>query len=324
MGIPVASSLRAWNGEFPSRQVGKGMMKYLYIFALSLLVACDGDSRQTVGPRYSSGAPAGTTPIYRLAVHPLHNPYRLAEAYQPLIDYLNRHVQGVQFELEASRDYQAYEAKFRARDPEFLLPNPWQTLEAMKVGYGVIAMAGDAEDFKGLFVVRKDSRIRSVADLKGKVVSYPSPTALAACIMPQYFLQSHGIDVNKEIDNRYVGSQESSIMNVYLRQADAGTIWPPPWRLFQRDHPREANELKVIWETSSLMNNSVMARDDVPSGIRDRVRQLLLDLSQSPDGAQILAAMATARFHPADDAAYAPVREFISRFEKEVRAVEKP
>jgi len=61
--------------------------------------------------------------------------------------------------LEASRDYQAYEVKFRNRKPELILPNPWQTLEAIKVGYQVIAMAGDAEDFNGIFIVRKDSGI---------------------------------------------------------------------------------------------------------------------------------------------------------------------
>lgn len=51
----------------------------------------------------------------------------------------------------------------------------------------MIAMAGDPKDFKGIFLVRIDSGIKVPADLKGKAVSYPSPTALAACIMPQYF-----------------------------------------------------------------------------------------------------------------------------------------
>ena len=69
----------------------------------------------------------------------------------------------------------------------------------------------------------------------------------------------------RDIENRYVGSQESSIMNAYLGQTAAGATWPPPWRAFQKEHPREAAELKVIWETESLVNNSVMVRDDVPA-----------------------------------------------------------
>lgn len=296
---------------------------FISFMFLLCLAACGNEDNQPEGPKYSTEPTKRAVPVYRLAIHPLHNPQKLVESYQPLIDYLDRYVQDARFQLEASRDYQAYEAKFRQRGPEFLLPNPWQTLEAMKVGYKVLAMAGDAEDFKGIFLVRRKSGIRTPADLKGKVVSYPSPTALAACIMPQHYLHNHGIDVNKDVDNRYVGSQESSIMNVYLKQADAGATWPPPWRQFQKDHPKEAAQLDVIWETPHLMNNSVMVRDDVPPRVRDRVRQLLIDLAGSKEGRHILGAMETARFHPADDASYTPVHAFIERFEREVRPVEQ-
>lgn len=286
-----------------------------------LLAACEQQPAEK--PLQYSSAPSGAvTPIYRLAIHPLHNPQKLSEAYQPLVDHLNRQLQGVEIEMEASRDYQAYEQKFRAREPAFLLPNPWQTLQAMKVGYHVIAMAGDAEDFKGVFIVRKDSSIKMPADLKGKVVSYPSPTALAAAMMPQYYLHTKGIDINRDIQNIYVGSQESSIMNVYLGKAAAGATWPPPWRLFQKDHPNEAAQLEMIWETPPLMNNSVMVRDDVPEAIRELVKKVLLDLTQAPEGKAILAGMATARFHAADDTSYDRVRDYIARFEKEVRPVE--
>ncbi|MFC1626246.1 phosphate/phosphite/phosphonate ABC transporter substrate-binding protein [Pseudomonadota bacterium] len=258
-----------------------------------------------------------------MAIHPLHNPKKLAEAYQPLINFLNANIQEATFDLEASRDYQAYEVKFRARTPAFLLPNPWHTLEAIKVGYRVIAMAGDADDFKGIFIVRKDSGLQTPADLKGKIVSYPSHTALAACIMPQYYLYNHGLNINQDIENVYVGSQESSIMNAYLGKSAAGATWPPPWRLFQKDHPEQAAQLKLIWETPPLMNNSVMARDDVPEVLRNKVLTLLVSLGQTSEGRAILTGMSTARFHAANDASYDRVREYVTTFEREVRPVEK-
>ena len=295
------------------------------LFAL-LLAGCEPPPAEKP-LQYSTAPSAAGLPVYRFAVPPLHNPHLLAEAYQPLVDHLNQQLRSArieaQIELEASRDYQAYEEKLRARAPALLLPNPWQTLQAMKVGYQVIAMAGNADDFKGIFIVRKDSDIKKPADLKGKTVSYPSPTALAACIMPQYYLHQQGIDVNRDIQNAYVGSQESSIMNAYLGKSAAAATWPPPWRLFQRDHPTEAAQLEVIWETPQLMNNSVMLRDDVPAAVGTSIRQSLLDLAQTPAGEKILKGMSTARFHPADDASYARVRDYITTFEREVRPVEK-
>lgn len=295
--------------------------------ALAVLVALMADgcepARPQKGPRYESAPASRGAPVYRMAVHPLHNPTLLLQQYEPLIRHVNARLNGMALELEASRDYGSFEAKFRARLPECLLPNPWQTLEAMKAGYSVIAMAGDPDDFKGIFVVRRDGGIAEPADLKGKSVSYPSPTALAACIMPQYFLHTHGVDVNTEISNQYVGSQESSIMNAYLRVTAAGATWPPPWRAFQKGHPDEAAEMKIIWETPPLLNNSVMMREDVPVTVREQVRSALLSLQDTPEGRGILAGIETARFHPATDADYEVVRSYVARFEREVRPVER-
>lgn len=274
--------------------------------------------------QYSDRPSPGQVPVYRVAVHPLHNPQKLHAAYQPLVDHLNSQLQGVKLELESSRDYQAFEAKVRQRGPEFLLPNPWQTLQAIDVGYHVIAMAGEAEDFKGLFIVRKDANIAQPADLKGQSVSYPSYTALAAAILPQAYLHAHGVDVRRDIQNVYVGSQESSIMHVYLKQTAAGATWPPPWRQFQQEHPEEAAQLRVAWETPPLVNNAVMVRDDVDAALARQVVDVLLALPQTAQGPDILASMQTARFHPANDATYQVVADYIARFERDVRPVESP
>ncbi|MCF7969653.1 MAG: PhnD/SsuA/transferrin family substrate-binding protein [Methylococcaceae bacterium] len=294
----------------------------LILLITCLLTACE-QLPEDKPLQYSNTPTPNTVAIYRLAIHPLHNPKKLFEAYLPLVNYLNSQLQDIHIELEASQDYQVFEGKFRARKPELLLPNPWQTLQAILVGYHVIAMAGDAEDFKGIFIARKDTGIKTTEDIKGKVVSYPSPTALAAAIMPQYYLYTHGIDINRDIQNVYVGSQESSIMNAYLGKSIVGATWPPPWRLFQRDHPKMAEQLDIIWQTPALINNSFMVRDDVPDNIREQIKNILINLAQSPQGKEILIGMETANFYAANDNSYNIVQEYIKHFEQVVRPVEK-
>lgn len=276
----------------------------------------------TAGPIYGSTPADPRGRAYRLAVHPLHNPVKLQKAYQPLIDRLQSELPGLRFQLEASRDYAAYERKLQQREPDLLLPNPWQTLKAMEAGYTVIAMAGDPDDFRGLILVRRDGAIQRPIDLAGQTVSFPSPTALAACIMPQYYLHEHGLVVGRDFKSLYVGSQESSIMSVFQRRSAAAATWPPPWRAFQLDHPIEAAELKVMWQTAPLLNNSVMVRSDVPTSVRDGVRRVLLGLNDSAAGRSLLAAMRTSRFFESDDQRYAVVRHYIDRFERDVRPVE--
>jgi phosphonate transport system substrate-binding protein len=294
----------------------------IYFLLIMLVIISCKHKQENSGPRYGTLPGNQDLSVYSFAVHPLHNPQKLMQTYQPLIDYLNSRIKGVRFKLEASRDYASFEKKYLDRKPEFLLPNPWQTLQAMKTGYHVVAMAGEASDFKGIFLVRKKSGIRYPQNLKGKAVSYPATTALAACIMPQYFLKYSGINVLTDIENRYVGSQESSIMNVYLGKTSAGATWPPPWRAFQKDHPKEAAELMVVWETEPLVNNSVMVRNDVPEEIQKQVQQQLIILLETKQGKAILGAMETARFLPASDKDYEIVRNYVDRFEREVRKIE--
>lgn len=312
----------SWLGR-RSGAPGTGLPRSLSaLMLLVLLAGCYEDPAPPAGPQYLATPPADQAPAYRLAVHLGHNPLKIARSYQPLVDHLNRRSGEARFELESARNLAAFEARFRAREPDALIANPWQALQAMKAGYSVIAMAGDAAEFRGLILVRRDSNIAAPGELKGRTVAYPAPTALAACIQPQWFLHENGIDVGRDINSRYVGSQESAIMAVYLGEAAAGGTWPPPWRAFQKEHPDEAAQLRVAWETQPLLNNAVMVRDDLPRSVRDRMKEQLFALNRSEAGRRIMAGIEADRFRPANDASYAPVQAFVARFEAQVRAVE--
>jgi phosphonate transport system substrate-binding protein len=183
---------------------------------------------------------------------------------------------------------------------------------------------GDDDKFTGIILVRRDSGINQLADLKGKKVSYPARTALAATMMPQYYFQTHGLDVNRDIENLYVGSQESSIMNVYMGNVAAGATWPLPWEAFRKEHPDKARELALKWETGPLINNGVVARDDVPEQIAAQVAQLLATLHTHEDGRIILSRMPLSRFELADDLRYRVVGDFLHKFNRTVYAIDVP
>lgn len=277
--------------------------------------------RITYGPECATQAPSVAL---HFAIHPKYDPAKTVRLYQFLCEYFAEQPggAGLNIQVETSLDYADFERKFRAQGPELLLPNPWQALEAMKVGYSVLAMAGEPEDFRGLILVRRDGPVENVADLKGRSLAYPSPTALAACIMPQMFLQDQGLAVMQDLTHHYVGSQDSAILSVVGGQTAAGVTWPPPWRIFQMDHPEEAAQLRVLAETPPLVNNAVMVRNDVCPEVREQLRRMLLGLGESETGCAVLKNIQTSSFRAATDEDYAGVREFIARFEREVRPVE--
>lgn len=298
------------------------MRRLLLGFIALALAACGRNDGQAAGPQYAAKPPEQSR-AYVLAVYPLHTPVRVFELYGPLIDYLNRRMPGVAFRLEASRSYEEFERKLYGRQFDFALPNPYQTLRSLDHGYHVVAKMGDDEKLTGLILVRRDSGIQRIADLKGKKVCYPARSALAGTLMPQYYLQTHDLDVGRDIENLYVGSHESSIMNVYLGNVAAGTTRPQAWDIFRKEHPEMARQLDVKWETPPLVNNGLVVRDDVPPRVAQDVARLLVNLNADAEGKRILAPMMLSRFELADDQRYRVVEDFLHDFNRKVRPLDE-
>jgi phosphonate transport system substrate-binding protein len=295
------------------------LARWLFPAAVLLGGCGDGERNAAYQPEFDQ-RPASTPARkeYRFAIHPSNNPERLFAVYSPIVERLNAGIPEAHFTLEASRNYEEFDKKLYARQFDLALPNPYQTLNALRHGYQVFGKMGDDDRFRGILLVRRDSPIREVADLKGKVVSFPAQTALAATMMPQQFLHDHGLPI-AAYEARYVGSQESSIMNVYLGDAAAGATWQVPWIAFQKEHPDRAARLKVQWSTEPLPNNGLVARDDFPPELLNKVAAILFRLHDSAAGRALLERMPLSRFEPANDAAYRPVRDFIAHFGKTVR-----
>lgn len=290
----------------------------VFIFTLTFS-ACSEDKTQNYQPTVSEKNLAAAENLYIFSIHPLHNPTRLHEIFGPMMDYLSKNITNATFQLEASRNYAVYDKKLYAGTAHFSLPNPYQTIKSLKHGYRVFAKMGDDHNFRGIILVRKDSGINKISDLRGKAVSYPAPTALAATMMPQYYIQTHGIDAMKDIETRYVGSQESSVMNVFLGNVAAGATWPPPWRALVKERPELAEQLEIKWQTRPLPNNGLVAHESVPAKLVDEVSRLLTNLHTHKEGQEMLKRMELSRFETATDASYDPVRKFLLSFSTTVR-----
>lgn len=292
-----------------------------FIFSFFILTSCE-SKKQESRILYVDELKTNTK-ILKFGVHPLHNPEKLVEVFGPLVDLFNQKIKGYQFKIEASRNYPAFEEKLAKRELDIALPNPYQAVKALKHGYVIFGKMGDDKEFRGLIVTRKDSPIKKISDLKGKKISYPAATALAATMMPQYFMYKNGLNVMKSAKNIYVGSQESSIFNALLKETDAACTWPPPWIAFTKKYPEKAAELEVRWQTPSLVNNALIIKSELSEQLRTEILGVLLKLNETEEGLKILSRMELTRFEGADEKTYKPVEEFIKKFSKELRAPEE-
>jgi len=280
------------------------------LFSVMFLCGCDKNGEEYVLEHKPFSAKEMV-----FGIHPYLNPLDMQKAYHPIMEYLQTKIEGVEFSLEASNSYAHFEEKLYRGDFDFALPNPYQTVLSLEHGYGVIAKMMPDEDFRGVFIIRKDSPIKNPKDVEGKKVSFPAPTALAATLMPLFYLHQKGVDTEKKIEKKFVGSQYSSILNAYTKDSDIAATWPPPWRKWQEENPEKAKDMMLIWQTEPLPNNGVVAKHNVDIELAKKVANALVSLSSTKEGVEILKNAGFAGFELANDQTYAPVTEFLKEYD---------
>ncbi|MGE5506643.1 MAG: phosphate/phosphite/phosphonate ABC transporter substrate-binding protein [Actinomycetota bacterium] len=257
-----------------------------------------------------------TDTVWVFGIHPYSNPQDLFQAYEPIAAYLEAHIPGSRFRIEASRDYPDFEAKMAAGAFHFAMPNPYETVLAIAYGYKVIAKMTPDEDFRGLIVARTTKGFRKPVDLYGRTLAFPSQTAVAGTMLPLLYLADHDLDVNRDTRIRYVGSQFSSILNCYTGEAEACGTTVRFWRIWSRDNPDKAAEMEVLWRTPSLPHNGIVARADVNPALARKVAEVLAGMDKDPTLDQSQFKQDQAHFELATNATYDAMTDFLARYDR--------
>lgn len=297
-------------------------MKYSIVcISIVIFVFSSACKQQAESPYKITGQQQESLNIYILGIHPYKNPKAMLEAYYPIIQYLNEHLKDIEIHLEMSKDYADFEKKLYEKKFHFAIPNPYQAVESISKGYNIIAKMYPDDDFRGIIVARKDKNIKSVYDLKGQKVSFPSPTALAAAMMPKMMLHKKGLNPEKDIIPVYVGSQESSILNVYYNNSFAGATWPVPWRIWVKRYPDMAKEMEIVWQTETLPNCPIVVRKDVDKEIINKFLSVLDKMSSDKKAKIYFDNLEIEGFQRANNRIYEPVKAFVTNYKKTIGSV---
>ena len=267
---------------------------------------------------YKPTASLKSVKVYKFAVHPYLNSKKMYTSYRPILDHIETQIGDIKIILETSPTYADYNVKLYRGDFDISLPNPFQTYNALSYNYKVYARMKPDSVFRGIFVARKSLHLKNPKQLIGKKVSFPAPTALAATMMPLYYLYEHGIDLNKDITQKYVGSQYSSILNAYTLDTAAAATWSPPWESWKKENPQKALEMEVVWETKSLINNAIVIKKDMDEKLAQRIVAILVNLDTTKDGKKLLANAGFEGFQNSKDEDFNVVADFLKNYDKAI------
>ena len=287
-------------------------------FFSTLLLVLVGCGTAWADAAYQPSGVSEKKDTYTFAIHPYAPPQELFETYDLILRYLESKIPGVRFQFEASKNYADFESKLAAQRVHFAMPNPYQTVLSLKYGYRVIAKMTPDDDFRGVLVTRADSKLNTLADLRGKTLCFPSATAVAATMLPLLYLHDHGVNIKQDLKIQYVGSQFSSIFNAYSEGAAACGTSTRFWRGWSRENPDKAKKMKVLFTTAPLPHNSIVAQSGVPARVAQQVALALAGIDRDPAVDQRQFKMDQAHFELANDATYNQMSDFLKRYDQTI------
>jgi phosphonate transport system substrate-binding protein len=108
----------------------------------------------------------------------------------------------------------------------------------IRSGGKVIPIAQREEDtqFRSVFITQTGSGIKTLADLKGKQVSFGSQSSTSGHLMPRSFLLQAKINPERDFKRvAYSGAHDATIASVVSGRVDAAALDITVWRKFVGD-----------------------------------------------------------------------------------------
>ena len=214
---------------------------------------------------------------------PQQSATKLAQAWVPFIKRLSEET-GVSVRFATTKDIPSFEKCLAPGAYELAYMNPYHFTVFNKLsGYRAIARQSDKQ-LQGFIVARNDAPFRTLEDLDGKQIAFPSPAAFGASVLPRAEMRARGIAHTP----KYVNSHDS----VY--RAVAAGIYPAGGgvkRTFSSIPEKIRSQLRILYQTKKYTPHAIAALSTMPSETVQMITNAMLKIGSSEKKIMKLLAM---------------------------------
>lgn len=144
--------------------------------------------------------------------------------------------------------------------------------------------------YRSLFIVRRDSNIKSIPDLKGKKIGYVSRASASGYLFPKAYLKEQGIDPDHFFSQVFFLETHARVVESVLNgMVDVGATYQEPLDI-ARQKGLPVDELVVIARTREIPANVVVARPSLDPALVERIKAGFLEINvKNERGRRLLA-----------------------------------
>ena len=208
----------------------------------------------------------------------------LLKKYQPLADYLTKKL-GKRVVLKIAKDYNSH-LKATGEDEldiSFLGGSPYVVVVDK---YGKKPLLARYEfnnrpHFRSVIFTSKNSKIKSLSELKGKNFVFGSRRSTLSTQVPLYMLMAAGVNL-ENLNHHFLNNQENVYISVLLGEHDGGSAAE---EVFRENEPKG---LRAIAYSPFLSTHVFVANSKMDVDLQNKIKKALLELSDEAEGKEIL------------------------------------
>lgn len=238
------------------------------------------------------GTLAQAQTVFRVTTIPEEAATEQVRKFTPLAAYLEKAL-GLKVEFTPVNDYPAAVEALVNKKVDLVWFGGFTHVQAnLRSGGKIVPLAQREEDtkFQSVFIAKTDSGIKTLADMKGKQVSFGSQSSTSGHLMPRSFLLAANLNPEKDFRRiAYSGAHDATIASVVSGKVDAAALDITVWKKFVAENKVDTKAVDVFYTTPGYFNYNWSVHADMPKALQDKVKAALLALDPAkPDQAEIL------------------------------------
>ena len=238
----------------------------------------------------------------RVTAIPDEAPTELQRKFKPLGEYLEKEI-GMKVEFIPLSDYPASVEALVAKKVDLVWFGGFTFVQAyIRSNKNVTPLVQREEDqkFTSVFISRVDSGINQLSDLKGKTLSFGSPSSTSGHLMPRSYLLAEKIDPDTDLKQiSFSGAHDATIAAVVGGKVQAGALNASVWNKFVQDKKVDTSVVKVFYTTPPYFDYNWTVRSDLDAKLQEKIRNAFLKLDiKKPEDKVILDLQRATKFIP--------------------------
>jgi phosphonate transport system substrate-binding protein len=267
----------------------------LYLFFLILFLSSCKNNNVTINTPTPVSSPQPTINMNQkplvFACIPYESELKLIEAFQAMADYLSAET-GRPVNLVIKKTYKEIVDGLGNGEIDFANTGPlvyimahekskaYALVKPIPLATSTSAPTSDSTPvYKSYIIVRKDSGIKDISQLKGKKFAFTDRESTSGYLMPVLMLADSGVkDLKFFSEVRFTGNHDSAFSAVYNGYVDSAGVSS---YAFQKGTDKRLGDVIIIKESESIPTAPIAVREKLPQEEVNKIKEAFLKINSS-------------------------------------------